>query len=105
MFFVRSMLVDYIRVYREFMCLPSAGMQSLIILSAEDPSKKNIGCDPVERPTAAYIARYPDAYNNPNIVRSTTPLSGTATGSLDAPSHLCTDNMGTSYWRCPKAKE
>lgn len=43
------MSVDYVRVY-------------------QDPTKINIGCDPEEMPTASYIARYPDAYHNPNIV-------------------------------------
>jgi len=37
--------------------------------SAEDPARHNIGCDPEDYPTAAYIERYKEAYNNPNIVR------------------------------------
>lgn len=34
----------------------------------EDPKKRNIGCSPPDFPTAEYIARYADVYNNPNIV-------------------------------------
>ncbi|WVF65398.1 hypothetical protein IAT40_000125 [Kwoniella sp. CBS 6097] len=43
-----KMLVDYIRVY-------------------QDPSKRNIGCDPSDMPTGQYISLYEEAYNNPNI--------------------------------------
>ncbi|KAL0247765.1 hypothetical protein I308_103843 [Cryptococcus tetragattii IND107] len=43
-----QMEVDYVRVY-------------------QDPKKKNVGCDPVDRPTASYIARFPEAYSNSNI--------------------------------------
>ncbi|ODO06113.1 glucosidase [Cryptococcus wingfieldii CBS 7118] len=43
-----SMEVDYVRVY-------------------QDPKKRNIGCDPADRPTAAYIAQFPEAYSDPNI--------------------------------------
>ncbi|KAL7421019.1 hypothetical protein Q5752_003903 [Cryptotrichosporon argae] len=43
-----EMHIDYIRVY-------------------QDPNNKNIGCDPADRPTAAYIASMPDAYSDPNI--------------------------------------
>ncbi|KAI0348522.1 beta-glucan synthesis-associated [Trametopsis cervina] len=46
--FPTVMKVDYIRVY-------------------QDPSNKNIGCDPVDFPTAAYIDQYIDAYTNPNL--------------------------------------
>jgi hypothetical protein len=42
------MYVDYVRVY-------------------QDPSKKNVGCDPDTMPTASYIARYPEAYSNYNL--------------------------------------
>lgn len=34
---------------------------------AEDPNNRNIGCDPPNFPTANYIARFPEAYNNANI--------------------------------------
>lgn len=43
-----QMEVDYVRVY-------------------QDPKKKNIGCDPADRPTASYISRFPEAYSNANI--------------------------------------
>ncbi|WVQ73658.1 hypothetical protein IAR50_003238 [Cryptococcus sp. DSM 104548] len=43
-----DMEVDYVRVY-------------------QDPRKRNIGCDPADRPTAAYIAQFPEAYSDPNI--------------------------------------
>ncbi|WVO15331.1 hypothetical protein L204_102987 [Cryptococcus depauperatus] len=43
-----TMEVDYVRVY-------------------QDPNNRNIGCDPKDRPTSSYIARYPEAYSNPNI--------------------------------------
>ncbi|KAL0576398.1 hypothetical protein V5O48_005587 [Marasmius crinis-equi] len=43
-----SMLIDYIRVY-------------------QDPKKMNVGCDPKDFPTAAYIAQYPEAYTNANL--------------------------------------
>ncbi|KAF9060644.1 beta-glucan synthesis-associated [Rhodocollybia butyracea] len=42
------MTVDYIRVYQ-----PEGSM--------------NIGCDPPDFPTAAYINQYPEAYSNPNL--------------------------------------
>lgn len=42
-----TMLVDYVRVYQ-----PS--------------NAHNVGCDPPDHPTAAYINAYPDAYTNPN---------------------------------------
>ncbi|KAI0269100.1 glycoside hydrolase family 16 protein [Russula aff. rugulosa BPL654] len=42
-----SMRVDYIRVY-------------------QPPNAHNLGCDPPNRPTKAYIDAYPDAYTNPN---------------------------------------
>lgn len=43
-----TMEVDYVRVY-------------------QDPTRKNIGCDNDDRPTAEYIKRYEHAYNDPNI--------------------------------------
>ena len=42
------MRVDYVRVYQ-----PSGSV--------------NIGCDPKDYPTAAYIAQYEEAYTNPNL--------------------------------------
>ena len=42
------MKVDYIRVY-------------------QPKGQENIGCDPTDFPTQAYIERYIDAYNNPNL--------------------------------------
>jgi len=42
------MYVDYVRVY-------------------QDPSNINIGCDPQDFPTAAYINEYMEAYTNPNL--------------------------------------
>ncbi|KAI8990543.1 glycoside hydrolase family 16 protein [Trametes punicea] len=44
--FPSTMRVDYIRVY-------------------QDPNNINIGCDPPDFPTAAYINEYAEAYNNP----------------------------------------
>ncbi|KAI0291588.1 glycoside hydrolase family 16 protein [Russula brevipes] len=46
--FPATMLVDYVRVYQ-----PS--------------NAHNVGCDPPERPTMAYINAYPEAYTNPNL--------------------------------------
>jgi beta-glucanase (GH16 family) len=43
-----TMKVDWIRVYQL-------------------PNEKNIGCDPPDFPTAAYINRYIEAYTNPNL--------------------------------------
>ncbi|EAL19980.1 hypothetical protein CNBF3070 [Cryptococcus deneoformans B-3501A] len=51
-----QMEVDYVRVY-------------------QDPKKKNIGCDPADRPTASYISRFPEAYSNANIVSITLVIS------------------------------
>lgn len=42
-----KMLIDYVRVYQR--------------------SDGRMGCDPSDRPTADYIARHSDAYNNPNL--------------------------------------
>ncbi|KAH9944284.1 beta-glucan synthesis-associated protein [Epithele typhae] len=46
--FPSTMRVDWIRVYQE-------------------PGNINIGCDPDDFPTAAYIAEYSEAYSNPNL--------------------------------------
>ncbi|KAI0630856.1 beta-glucan synthesis-associated [Trametes polyzona] len=46
--FPATMKVDYIRVY-------------------QDPDAINIGCDPDDFPTAAYINKYIAAYTNPNL--------------------------------------
>ncbi|KAL6309870.1 glycoside hydrolase family 16 protein [Sparassis latifolia] len=46
--FPATMSIDYIRVY-------------------QDPSNINIGCDPKDFPTAAYINEYMEAYTNPNL--------------------------------------
>ncbi|KAH9950434.1 beta-glucan synthesis-associated [Amylocystis lapponica] len=46
--FPSTMYVDYIRVY-------------------QDPDNINIGCDPSDFPTAAYINEYIEAYTNPNL--------------------------------------
>ncbi|KAK0501521.1 glycoside hydrolase family 16 protein [Armillaria luteobubalina] len=46
--FPAIMSVDWIRVY-------------------QDPNNINIGCDPDNFPTAAYIDTYSEAYNNPNL--------------------------------------
>jgi len=42
-----TMLIDYVRVY-------------------QPRNAHNIGCDPSDRPTMAYIKTYPDAYTNAN---------------------------------------
>lgn len=42
-----QMLIDYVRVYQR-------------------PDGK-MGCNPADRPTADYISRHADAYNNPNL--------------------------------------
>ncbi|KAH9944283.1 glycoside hydrolase family 16 protein [Epithele typhae] len=46
--FPTTMRVDWIRVY-------------------QDPDNINIGCDPADFPTAAYIEEYLEAYTNPNL--------------------------------------
>ncbi|EKM61142.1 glycoside hydrolase family 16 protein [Phanerochaete carnosa HHB-10118-sp] len=46
--FPTTLKVDWIRVY-------------------QDPDNKNIGCDPEDFPTAAYINQYIEAYTNPNL--------------------------------------
>lgn len=46
--FPATMSIDWIRVY-------------------QPTGQKNIGCDPPNFPTAAYIAEYSDAYANPNL--------------------------------------
>ena len=46
--FPTTMKIDYIRVY-------------------QPKGVKNIGCDPPEYPTAAYINTYLEAYTNPNL--------------------------------------
>jgi hypothetical protein len=46
--FPTKMRIDYIRVY-------------------QPKDAVNIGCDPTDFPTAAYINQYPEAYNNPNL--------------------------------------
>lgn len=46
--FPNHMRVDYIRVY-------------------QDPDNINIGCDPKDFPTQAYINQYMEAYTNPNL--------------------------------------
>lgn len=46
--FPTSMYIDYVRVYQK-------------------KGELNIGCDPVEYPTQAYITEYIEAYSNPNI--------------------------------------
>lgn len=42
-----EMLVDYVRVYQR--------------------SEGRVGCDPKDRPTAAYIENHINAYSNPNL--------------------------------------
>ncbi|KAJ9480068.1 Beta-glucan synthesis-associated protein KRE6 [Pseudozyma hubeiensis] len=49
------MLVDWVRVY-------------------QDPDAENVGCDPPDYPTAAYIERHKEAFTNPNL----TTWGGTA---------------------------
>ncbi|KAL5495092.1 hypothetical protein ACEPAI_554 [Sanghuangporus weigelae] len=46
--FPTTMKIDYVRVYQR-------------------PDQKNIGCDPPDFPTQAYINQYIEAYTNPNI--------------------------------------
>ncbi|KAI0348533.1 beta-glucan synthesis-associated protein [Trametopsis cervina] len=46
--FPTTMRIDYIRVY-------------------QDPSNINVGCDPKDFPTEAYINTYIEAYTNPNL--------------------------------------
>ncbi|BEJ17394.1 hypothetical protein CspHIS471_0607950 [Cutaneotrichosporon sp. HIS471] len=43
-----EMRIDYVRVYQR-------------------PGEGSVGCDPADRPTAAYIEKYAELYNNPNI--------------------------------------
>lgn len=56
--FPSTMSIDWIRVY-------------------QPKGKTNIGCDPPDFPTAAYIAQYQEAYTNPNL----TTWQGTDPGS------------------------
>lgn len=78
------MNIDYVRVY-------------------QDPTKINIGCDPEDMPTASYIARYPDAYHNPNIVRyAERGLGGPSLTILSPP---CVDHMGPIDKQRTQAKE
>jgi hypothetical protein len=56
------MLIDYVRVYQR--------------------SDGKMGCDPSDRPTADYISRHSNAYNNPNLTTwelagYTNPVSAT----------------------------
>ncbi len=46
--FPATMRVDYIRVY-------------------QDPDAINVGCDPEDFPTEAYINEYIEVYTNPNL--------------------------------------
>lgn len=46
--FPATMRIDYIRVYQR-------------------SDQKNIGCDPPDFPTQAYINQYIEAYTNPNL--------------------------------------
>ena len=46
--FPATMRIDYIRVYQH-------------------PDQKNVGCDPADFPTKAYIDQYIEAYTNPNL--------------------------------------
>ncbi|TFK18205.1 beta-glucan synthesis-associated protein SKN1 [Coprinopsis marcescibilis] len=46
--FPSTMSVDYVRVYQH-------------------PDRINVGCDPVDFPTSAYIETYKEAYTNPNL--------------------------------------
>ncbi|EIW86864.1 glycoside hydrolase family 16 protein [Coniophora puteana RWD-64-598 SS2] len=46
--FPATMRIDWVRVY-------------------QPKGATNVGCDPEDYPTAAYIAQYPEAYNNPNL--------------------------------------
>jgi hypothetical protein len=47
------MAVDYIRVYRESSTCRDNQTELTV---AEDPSKRNVGCDPESMPTAKYIS-------------------------------------------------
>jgi beta-glucanase (GH16 family) len=47
--FPNYMRIDYVRVYQ----LPG--------------SDASVGCDPEDRPTASYIAQFPEVYSNPNL--------------------------------------
>lgn len=46
--FPAIMRVDYVRLY-------------------QDPNERNLGCDPKDFPTKAYIEEYMEAYVNPNL--------------------------------------
>jgi len=54
--FPTKMRIDWIRVYQ-----PKDAI--------------NIGCDPEDYPTSAYIQQYPEAYSNPNLTTWTEPRS------------------------------
>ena len=68
---------------------------------AEDPARHNIGCDPEDYPTAAYIERYKEAYNNPNIVRTGFDVCGTERPLTKRDA----DDMGASQWWCSVAQK
>lgn len=64
-----EMLVDYIRVYQR--------------------SEGRVGCDPKDRPTAAYIESHINAYSNPNLTTWTAagytkPVSTSSASSVPA---------------------
>jgi len=61
--FPAYMRIDYVRVYQ----LPN--------------SDASVGCDPEDRPTASYIAKYPEVYNNPNL----TTWEGAGESERDVP--------------------
>jgi hypothetical protein len=59
--FPSQMLIDYVRVYQR--------------------KEGKMGCDPADRPTADYIAKHANAYNNANLTTwagagYTFPVSG-----------------------------
>ncbi|EIW67058.1 hypothetical protein TREMEDRAFT_34261, partial [Tremella mesenterica DSM 1558] len=61
-------LIINLGLSENFGAIDSSFPQTCIELTdAEDPNKRSIGCDPVDRPTAKYISLYPEAYADPNI--------------------------------------
>ncbi|EIW78281.1 glycoside hydrolase family 16 protein [Coniophora puteana RWD-64-598 SS2] len=62
--FPTTMRIDWVRVY-------------------QPKNAVNIGCDPKDYPTAAYIQQYADAYNNPNLTTWTGDTSAGGYGQTE----------------------
>lgn len=80
--FPNQMRIDYIRVYQ----LPN--------------TDASVGCDPPDRPTAAYIQKYADVYNNPNL----TTWEGAGKSEIfEGADKKATSSQQTKQWARAKA--